>query len=164
MNELDSSDFKDKSIQINPEVTPKTSIQSNSQQNNNNKQQEQKGIIGQGEQKLGELLIQSATEQLTKSWIEKYLCCLDFLKVYFDISSVDFYRRFLFSLIPFNTKFQDLINKTPDAYGPFWIYSTLILVVASSGSLTLYIQGNSTTNFFQTFVPIATGIVRDILN
>lgn len=163
MIELNSSDLKDKHIQINPEVAREVQIK-NTNQENNNQNQEPKGIIVKGEQKIVESLIQSATETLTISWIEQYLCCLDSLKIYFDISSVDFYRRFLHSLIPFNSIIQDLINQTPDVYGPFWIYSTLILVIASTGSLALFIQGNSTTNFFQKFVPIATGIVRNILN
>jgi hypothetical protein len=108
------------------------------------------------------MAIQSATEQFSKTWIEKYLCCLNFLKQYFQIDSIDFYKRFLYSLIPFNYKFNDLIEKSPDIYGPFWIYTTLILVIASSGSLARFIQGNSSKNFFQEFVPIATGIIYGV--
>lgn len=114
------------------------------------------------EEKIGNAVVQSATEQFTKSWIEKYLCCLDFLKKFFDINSSDFYRRFLYSLIPFNHKFVDLTSTNPDLYGPFWIYTTLILAIASAGSLTRFIQGNSTKNFFQEFVPIATGIIYGV--
>lgn len=105
---------------------------------------------------------QSASETLNKTWIEKYLCCLDFLKKYFNITSNDFFQRFLHSLIPCNPKFQPLIVTTPDLYGPFWIFTTLILAIASAGSITKFIQGNSTKNFFQKFIPVAAGIIYGV--
>lgn len=66
----------------------------------------------------------------------------------------------LHSLVPFNPKFYDIAESTPDLYGPFWIYTTLIFVIAASGSLAKYIAGEDTKNFFQNFVPIAAGIVN----
>ncbi len=67
--------------------------------------------------------------------------------------------RLLHSLIPFNPKFYDISEKTPDLYGPFWIYTTLIFIIAAAGSLSGYLQDVSSKNFFQEFVPIATAIV-----
>ncbi len=67
--------------------------------------------------------------------------------------------RLLHSLIPFNPKFYDISQQTPDLYGPFWIYTTLIFIIAAAGSLSGYLQNNISQNFFQEFVPIATGIV-----
>lgn len=156
MSSLDNPDLKDQNIQINTDQ-PRTMAIGNSSDDPND--QTNKGIRDQAEERIGKNMVQSATEQFSKNWIEKYTCCLDCLKKYFEINSNDFYKRFLYSLIPFNSKFQDISENSPDLYGPFWIYTTLILVIASSGSLACFIQGNSTTNFFQKFVPIATGIV-----
>ena len=148
------SDLRNQNIQINTEKTGQTAQVQNVPTLS-------KAIENQ-ENKLGEKAVQSATEQFTKSWIEKYLCCLDFLKQYFQITSKDFYFRFLYSLIPFNHKFQEKTESSPDLYGPFWLYTTLILAIASCGSMTRFLDGNSTKNFFQEFVPIATGLIYGI--
>ena len=153
---LDNSDLQNQNIQINAD---NPSI-SNDHIENENKTPSLENI----QQKIGENAVQSATESFTKSWIEKYLCCLDFLKKYFQINSDDFYKRFLYSLIPFNHKFQETTEKNPDLYGPFWIYTTLILTIASCGSLTRFFKGtkindNKNENFFQEFIPIAASII-----
>jgi hypothetical protein len=79
------------------------------------------------------------------------------------VTTAEVRSRLLHSLVPFNPKFYDISEKTPDLYGPFWIYTTLIFIIAAAGSLAKYIKGASTQNFFEEFVPIAAGIVR-ILN
>lgn len=82
-----------------------------------------------------------------------------FLKQYFNVTTADVRSRLIHSLIPFNPKFYDISEKSPDLYGPFWIYTTLVFIIAAAGSLSRYIQKQSTTNFFQEFVPIAAAIV-----
>ena len=46
----------------------------------------------------------------------------------------------------------------PDLYGPFWIYTTLIYVIAAGGALSYYFT-NSVNNYFQAFVPVAGSIL-----
>jgi hypothetical protein len=84
------------------------------------------------------------------------------LRTYFNITTNDVRSRLLHSLVPFNPKFYDISQQTPDLYGPFWIYTTLIFIIAASGSLSGYLQNNTSESFFQEFVPMATGIVRFI--
>ena len=135
-------------------TTPNIEAQSSStQQKNDVKEQESL------QEKTSVKMAGSMTEKFTKTWVEKYFCCLDFLKKYFDITSREFYVRFLYGLIPFNQKLQEATTNKPDLYGPFWIYTSLIIIVAASGSLTRYFQENSTKNFFQEFVPVAAIIV-----
>ena len=102
--------------------------------------------------------MQTSFETLNKTWIDKFFCCFKIFKRYFQLTSQDFLLRFLNSLIPFNNKFQNLIKANPDLYGPIWIYSSLILIISATGSLTRTLQGNNNKNFFQEFVPIA-GVV-----
>ena len=102
--------------------------------------------------------LQTSFETLNKTWIDKFFCCFKIFKRYFQLTSQDFLLRFLNSLIPFNNKFQNLIKANPDLYGPIWIYSSLILIISATGSLTRTLQGNNNKNFFQEFVPIA-GVV-----
>lgn len=82
------------------------------------------------------------------------------MKQYFNVTTADVRSRLLHSLIPFNPKFYDISEKTPDLYGPFWIYTSLIFIIAAAGSLAKYLNNDSTQNFFQTFVPIAAAIVK----
>lgn len=101
---------------------------------------------------------QTSLETLNKTWIDKFFCCFTIFKKYFQITSQDFLLRFLNSLIPFNNKFQNLVRERPDLYGPIWIYSSLIIIISATGSLTRTLQGHNNKNFFQEFVPIA-GVV-----
>lgn len=84
------------------------------------------------------------------------------LKKYFDITTTEVIKRLLHSLIPFNPKFFDISAEKPDLYGPFWIYTCLIFIIAAAGSLSRYFQGSPVTNFFEGFVPIAAGVVYGI--
>jgi hypothetical protein len=151
-----SSDLRNQNIEINPVDDNGMNNNNNNNSNNNNNTN---NIQNQIENKIGEKIVQSATEQFSKTWIDKYFCCLNLVKKYFDIESSDFYKRFLGSLIPFNKGFHDIIGDKPDLYGPFWIYATLVLVIAASGSLTRFIEGDSTKNFFEEFIPIACIII-----
>jgi hypothetical protein len=81
------------------------------------------------------------------------------LKKYFNVNAKDVSSRLLYSLIPFNPKFYDISVNSPDLYGPFWIYTTLIFIIAAAGSISGFLQDNLARNFFQEFVPIAAGIV-----
>ena len=101
---------------------------------------------------------QTSLEAINNTWIDKFFCCFAIFKKYFQITSQDFILRFLNSLIPFNNKFQNLVKDKPDLYGPIWIYSSLIIIISATGSLTRTLQGNNNKNFFQEFVPIA-GVV-----
>ena len=153
---LDASDLQNQNIQI------QDSINNSNDNRVSNDSKTKTPQIQNIENQIGENIVQSATESFTKSWIEKYLCCLDFLKKYFQINSDDFYKRFLYSLIPFNHKFQEITEKNPDLYGPFWIYTTLILTIASCGSLTIFFKGineENKKNFFQDFIPTAAAII-----
>ena len=55
-----------------------------------------------------------------------------------------------------------MIKNNPDLYGPIWIYTSLILLISSTGSLTRTLQGNNNKNFFQEFVPIAGIIIYSV--
>ncbi len=97
---------------------------------------------------------------MTKAWFEKMRCDMKWVRQYFNIKSSDFYTRFGYSLIPFYPNFCTLTEGSPDVYGPFWIYTTLIFVVAAAGSLSSYFSEREAKGFFQEFVPISAAIVK----
>jgi len=98
---------------------------------------------------------QTSSETINKTFIDKFFCCFAIFKKYFQITSNDFILRFINSFIPFNNKFGNLIKNNPDLYGPIWIYTSLIILLSATGSLTRTIQGHNNKNFFQEFIPIA---------
>ena len=107
------------------------------------------------EQEIAKGITEKAKEQVYKSWFDRYLCCFNWLKRYFKITSKDFITRIIQSLIPFNSKFYDLISNNPDFYGPFWIYTLFTVLVSGCGALTRTIQGKRDLNFYQQFIPTA---------
>lgn len=160
MSDLVEADFGDQKIEINNNNT--TGIQSNSNEDEKKKDKSTDKNLEELESKITSNVVANTKDTLYKSWIDKYLCCFNWLKAYFQITSDDFFKRLLNSLIPFNSKFKDLIENNPDLYGPFWIYTALILFVSAFGSLTRSLQGNKTKNFFQDFIPVATFIIYGI--
>ena len=98
---------------------------------------------------------QTSSETINKTFIDKFFCCFAIFKKYFQITSNDFILRFINSFIPFNNRFGNLIKNNPDLYGPIWIYTSLIILLSATGSLTRTIQGHNNKNFFQEFIPIA---------
>ena len=98
---------------------------------------------------------QTSSETINKTFIDKFFCCFAIFKKYFQITSNDFILRFINSFIPFNNKFGNLVKNNPDLYGPIWIYTSLIVLISATGSLTRTLQGHNNKNFFQEFIPIA---------
>ena len=107
-------------------------------------------------------LINKATENTKSSWLDNIMCNMSFLQSYFDIETDDIIKRLFASLIPCNKNFINLVEKKPDLYGPFWIYTTLIFIIASAGSLTQYIHGADQEDYFQKFIPIAGGVIYGV--
>ena len=92
-------------------------------------------------------LINKVSQNVGGSWLDNINCNLTFLQAYFDFETDEIIKRLIASLIPFNKNFIHLVEKNPDLYGPFWIYTTLIFIIASAGSLTKYIQGAADEDF-----------------
>lgn len=97
-------------------------------------------------------------ENENKSFIEKLLCVFSFIRPYFKVTFNDVKTRIINSFIPIRNSFYDIAENRPDLYGPFWIYTTLIYVIAAGGALSYYFT-NSANNYFQAFVPVAGSIL-----
>jgi len=107
-------------------------------------------------------LINKVSQNVGGSWLDNINCNLTFLQAYFDFETDEIIKRLIASLIPLNKNFIHLVEKKPDLYGPFWIYTTLIFIIASAGSLTKYIQGAADEDYFQKFVPLAASVIYGI--
>lgn len=71
--------------------------------------------------------------------------------------------RLLHSLIPFNKKFIDMYKPKPDLYGPFWIYTTLIIMIAITGNLSRYFEmGDEDFTYNYNFIPAAATVIYSL--
>ena len=166
MSDLIEPDFGERNIDINNDNIDKISSETRdskasklSSQNDEKSSSESGSKVVSIDKMISKTISEKAKDQVYKSWIDRYLCCFNWLKKYFQITSKDFFRRILLSIIPFNAKFYEAIENSPDFYGPFWIYTSFIILVSGCGSLTRTIQGKRDTNFFQEFVPTAAMLI-----
>ncbi len=101
-----------------------------------------------------------------KTWWQRCCPCfsLEFFSGYFDVTTQDIKERLLTSLIPFNRKFFTAYKAKPDLYGPFWIYTTLIIVLTIAGNFSRYMQTQDVDKFSYNFnyIPIATTVIYSI--
>lgn len=97
-------------------------------------------------------------EESSSSYIDKLLCVFRFIKPYFKVTFNDIKTRIISSFKPIKNDFIQIAEDKPDLYGPFWIYTTLIYVIAAGGALSYYFT-NSINNYFQMFVPVAGSIL-----
>lgn len=83
-----------------------------------------------------------------------------FYKPYFDVDTRDITSRLYHSLVSFkDATFLNMISEKPDAYGPFWISTSLIFVVAVashiSSFLSAWMLGKVWAYDFQSFLTLA---------
>ena len=158
MNDPSDNTFGEQKIEIN-NTEKNNNVNSGSENREsrvtNVSSQVQSDLRSNIEQEIAKGITEKAKEQVYKSWFDRYLCCFNWLKRYFKITSKDFITRIIQSLIPFNSKFYDLISNNPDFYGPFWIYTLFTVLVSGCGALTRTIQGKRDLNFYQQFIPTA---------
>eukprot|EP00743_Colponemidia_sp_Colp-15_P001302 GILK01001426.1.p1 GENE.GILK01001426.1~~GILK01001426.1.p1 ORF type:complete len:347 (+),score=49.98 GILK01001426.1:54-1094(+) len=88
-------------------------------------------------------------------------CQIRFYQKYFDVTSEDVFGRLARSVWPFNRKFFEASHENPDLYGPFWIYTTLIIMMAAAGNVSSYLQAadRSAWNYDFNYMPVAAAVV-----
>ena len=116
-------------------------------------------ILSSEKDKITENVVNNFTSDMKKSYIEKMLCFLNYFRQYFRITTKEVEQRIISSFKPYNSKFYEEASNNPDLYGPFWIYTTLIFVIASGGSLSKYFNGDNSKNYFQSFVRSAGSLI-----
>jgi len=80
----------------------------------------------------------NATEELSNAFMQKMNSRLEFIGKYFNVELDDIKSKLISSVIPLNKNFHQLVETNPDLYGPFWIYTTLIMLFTFAGNLSNY--------------------------
>jgi len=68
------------------------------------------------------------------------------LQPYFNVDTEDIVSRIKYSLVPNNSSFFQMIKENPDMYGPFWIYTTLVIVLAAASNFSLVVHQQMPNN------------------
>lgn len=86
---------------------------------------------------------------------------IEYYQPFFDVNSQEVGKRLMLAFVPTQPKFFEIAKKNPDLYGPFWIYTTLIFMIAVAGNFSGYIRSSDSSKFqYQfNFVPMAAGLI-----
>ena len=89
-------------------------------------------------------LIFNKDQNVVEEKSNKFLSFLDKYKEsfgkYFDVELNDIKQKIKGSLIPFNKSFYQSIETNSDLYGPFWIFTTIIFLIALIGNISSYMH------------------------
>ena len=172
INNMQNNNFDSQMIEIGGDTLPTIMDQINPNNNNldkpveESKPKEESSLEENTKEESGNMQkVENSSEienkkevESSSSYIDKLLCIFTFIRPYYKVTFNDIKLRIKRSFNPLKNDFMEIADKTPDLYGPFWIYTTLIYVLAAGGALSYYFT-NSDNNYFQMFVPVASSIL-----
>ena len=96
-------------------------------------------------------LIYNKEQNVVEEKSNKFLSCLDKYKEsfgrYFNVELIDIKQKLKGALIPFNKSFYQSIEINADLYGPFWIFTTIIFLIALIGNFSSYMHAEDKNKF-----------------
>jgi len=86
---------------------------------------------------------------------------VEYYQPFFNVTTLDVQERIKSSLNPLKPRFFELTQQNPDLYGPIWIYTTLVLVLAAAGNFAQFLHPNTdkTVSYNYDFIPTAALII-----
>ncbi|KAK3065150.1 hypothetical protein LTR53_018276, partial [Teratosphaeriaceae sp. CCFEE 6253] len=69
---------------------------------------------------------------------KRYLWSLGFYQQFFDMDTTQISNRCLYTLYP-RQNFLDVLDGNPDLYGPFWIATTVVVILFLTGTISSYL-------------------------
>lgn len=84
--------------------------------------------------------------------LDRCLSCLPCFSIesyqkYFDVDTVDVLERLKRAVMPWKNDFFETVDANPDLYGPFWVSSTLILLMAMTSNMSAYLVTEKKAEF-----------------
>lgn len=74
------------------------------------------------------------------------LWTVQYYSQYFDVDTNEVLRRCLAALYP-RTNFLDVLDGNPDLYGPFWISTTVVVILFLTGTISQYLAHDGDEHF-----------------
>lgn len=81
---------------------------------------------------------------------KRFLWTLSFYAQFFDVDTNEVLRRCVAALYP-RVNFLDLLDGNPDLYGPFWIATTVIMILFLTGTISHYLAEKGKDHFSYDF-------------
>jgi len=63
---------------------------------------------------------------------------IEYYQFLFNVDTTQVLHRLFKSVIPFPPRFFEIARANPDLYGPFWIATTLVFIMAATGNVATY--------------------------
>lgn len=79
----------------------------------------------------------------------------EYYQQFFDVDTTEVMWRCLRSLWPFKLNFIQFVRTNPDFYGPFWITTTLIFMLAAGSNFATYLHNPA--GWYYNFFTLTTG-------
>ncbi|KAL2159829.1 hypothetical protein VTH06DRAFT_1962 [Thermothelomyces fergusii] len=81
---------------------------------------------------------------------KRFLWTLSFYAQFFDVDTTSVLRRCAAALFP-RANFLDVLEGNPDLYGPFWIATTVVLILFLGGTISAYLASAGRGSFAYDF-------------
>ena len=81
---------------------------------------------------------------------KRYLWTLSFYAQFFDVDTGEVLRRCSTAIFP-RANFLDVLEGNPDLYGPFWIATTVIVILFLTGTISQYLSRKGEGHFAYDF-------------
>ena len=103
----------------------------------------------------------NVTEEISNKTMGNVTKCLSSIGKYFNVELNDIKLKLKGAIIPFNKSFYLSIETNSDLYGPFWILTTIIFLIALIGNFTSYIHAEDKKKYIYNYnhVPHAIFII-----
>ena len=77
---------------------------------------------------------------------KRFLWSLSFYSQFFDVDTNEVLRRCYAAVFP-RANFLDVLEGNPDLYGPFWIATTVVMILFLTGTISQYLSGQGKGHF-----------------
>ncbi|KAK3078627.1 hypothetical protein LTS18_007027 [Coniosporium uncinatum] len=77
---------------------------------------------------------------------KRFLWTLSFYAQFFDVDTAEVLRRCQAAVYP-RANFLDVLEGNPDLYGPFWIATTVVIILFMTGTISGYLNYQGKTHF-----------------
>ena len=91
---------------------------------------------------------------------KRYLWSLSFYSQFFDVDTSEVLRRCQAAIFP-RANFLDVLDGNPDLYGPFWIATTVVVILFFTGTISRYLKHQGDAYFSYDFT-LLTGMRLEI--
>ena len=132
-----------------PEIDSKTSFKKDKcdESNQNDIESNRSGYVFSSIKTLFTNYFYSKSKQEATNTYTNKIPGITTIRKYFDVELDEIKEKLKYSLMPYSPKFQQLAERNPDLYGPFWIFATLVYIVAVAGNISNYIDSTTKDDF-----------------